>query len=217
MISYRLFGLFLASTLAACSGKPDAPAAPAAPAAQPVVATASAPAAALSPPAAPELPAATADTITVQRKASLECEDRTIVVEATCSGAQDDAMLMCSKQSLTVADRATGDAKTVRAFAPAPDADKGAPPGIDEKIGALTCIRAQTDERYILADMYNGGNCDECEWRELYDWDGKLVASDRERRKQHAVLNELIRAQVDKSDRVFGQRDLVGLYAGRPH
>jgi len=214
MISYRLFGLFLASTLAACSGKPDAPAAPAAPAAQPAVATASAPAAAPSPPAAPELPAATANTITVQRKASLDCDDRIIVVEATCSGEPDDIMLMCSKQSLTVTDRATGAAKTMREFAPFPDNDKGAPPQVEEKIGKLTCIRSTGNERYILADMYNGGNCVGCEWHELYDWDGKLLTSDRGPRKSPPLLAELVAAQVDKTGRVIAQQDLDQLYFG---
>ena len=210
MIPYRFLSLLLAATLAACSGKSAPPPAPAAP---PAATTPPAPAAAAAPPA-PSGSAADR-TITVQKKASLDCDDRTITVEATCSGEADDAMLMCSRQTLTVADRATGAPGSVREFAPAPDPDKSAPPGIEEKIGALACIRSKTDERFVLADMYNGGNCEACEWHELYDWDGKLVASDRDRRKPQAMLNELLRAQAGKSDRVFGHQDLVDLYAGK--
>lgn len=202
MISYRLSGLLLASTLAVWSSKPDASAAPAA---QPVATTASAPAAS---PAADR-------AITVQRRASLDCDDRTIVVALTCSGEQGDAMLMCSRQSLTVADRATGAARSAREFVPSPNPDKSAAPRIDEVIGALICIRTKKGERYILARMYKADNCEECQWHDLYDWDGKLVATDRERRSRHAVFNALTGGPIDKSNRILGERNLLDLYSGR--
>jgi len=51
----------------------------------------------------------------------------------------------------------------------------------EEKIGALTCTRSATGERYIVAEMFDGGHCEQCEWNEVYDWHGKLARSRRDR------------------------------------
>jgi hypothetical protein len=210
-IPHHLLGLLLVSALAACSGKKDVP--PPAPAAAP--STESTATAAPTPPQAPAAPAAAEAAKISMKKATLDCEDRTVVLEATCTDLYGPRMLACTKQSLAVTDRASGAVKSLRRFEAQPGSD-GDPPTVEEKIGALSCIRSSTNERYIVADMYNGGNCEQCEWHELYDWDGKLVASDRDRSKRNLVLNELGADLQHKSDRLIGQTELENFYSDTP-
>ena len=108
--------------------------------------------------------------------------------------------------------RPGGAVKGSRQFTPQPAVD-GDPPLVEEKIGALSCERSSTGARYIVANMFNGGNCEECEWQEVYDWDGKLVASNRDRKKPDPLFKELA---GDTAERVIGKKDLDGFYAGPP-
>lgn len=197
-VSRTLPGLLVMSLLAACNKAPPAvPATVAAPAVTPAPAPAQAPSA----PAAAQV-----------KNATLDCDDRTIVLEATCSALNSPSMLDCTKQSLTVMERPGGAVRGARAFTPQPAVD-GDPPLVEEKIGALSCERASTAARYIVANMFNGGNCEECEWQEVYDWDGKLVASNRDRKNPAPLFKELA---GDARERVIGKKELDGFYAGPP-
>jgi len=198
LISRSLLGLFLVSALAACDKKEVAPAAPA---------TVAAPIA--SPAPADTAPVAARGQV---KRATLDCDDRTIALAATCSPLNGAGLLACTEQSLTVTERPGGAVKGARQFTPQPAVD-GDPPLVEEKIGALSCERSSTAKRYIVADMFNGGNCEECEWQEVYDWDGKLVASNRDRKKPDPLFKELAGGA---SERVIGKKDLDGLYAGPP-
>jgi hypothetical protein len=114
-----------------------------------------------------------------------------------------------------VLDRASGAVRNTRRFAPQPPRD-GDPALVEEQVGELTCARAGTNERYIVAGMSNGGNCEQCEWHEAYDWDGKLVASDRDRREPNALLANLLSAQKGRPDAVIAHTELDGFYSGLP-
>lgn len=218
----RLLGLLLASALAACSGKKEAPAsATAQPAADNAAATRAAPAAPVAalPADAAAAGAAPADAAgalaEIAKKASLDCDDRTIVLEASCTDLNGPRVLACTRQSLSVLDRASGAAKSTRQFAPQPAQD-GDPPLVEEKVGTLACARAGTGERYIVASMYNGGNCEQCEWHEAYDWDGKLVASDRDRSKPDTLMADLLAARKQKPDAIIASKELTGFYSALP-
>jgi hypothetical protein len=206
-ISRTLLSLLIVSALAACDKKDvpqPAPASRAIAAAVPVPAPAAAASA-----AADAAPAALGGQV---KKAALDCDDRTIVLEATCSPLNGPGILACTKQSLTVMERPGGTVKAARQFAPQPTVD-GDPPLVEEKIGTLSCERAKTATRYIVANMFNGGNCEECEWQEVYDWNGKLVASNRDRKNPDPLFKEL---DGDAKERVIGKKELDGFYATPP-
>lgn len=145
----------------------------------------------------------------------LDCDDRSIIVEATCSPLNGPRMLACTAQSLTVSSHPGGEVKSVRRFMPQPGAD-GDPPLVEEKVGTLSCLRTEANERYIVASMYNGGNCEQCEWHEAYDWTGRLVASDRDRNKTNAVLGELLTDSSRHGSSVIAKKELVGFYSATP-
>jgi hypothetical protein len=221
LIPQRLLGVLMLAALAACSGKKDVP--PPVAAVQPPAQAA--PAVTPPPPAQTASASASAPAQTaadnaasnpaILKKASLDCEDRTIVLEATCSDVYGPRLLACSKQTLTVMDRASHAVQTAREFKPVPGTDDD-PPMIDEKIGTLSCTRSQAGERYIVAAMFNGGNCEECEWHELYDWDGKLIGSDRDRKKPNALLNKLADDLYERPDGAIARNELKGFYSENP-
>jgi len=218
VIPRPLLGLLLACAFAGCSGKSD----PTSSGAVPRVAGTVAPAAdsAVHPaakPAASTIGGAVAGAESVQHsatmKTTLDCDDRSIVLEATCA-ADDGPLPECSAQTLAVVDRANGAVRSKREFDNRP-VIAGDPPLVDEKISQLTCVKTSSNERYIVADMFNGGNCEECEWHELYDWSGALVGSDRNRAKPNATLTQLLRDSKANPDMVIAKTRLIGFY-GKP-
>ncbi|SHK49783.1 hypothetical protein [Thermocrinis minervae] len=46
----------------------------------------------------------------------------------------------------------------------------------------VSCYKAKTDNKYYIElSYYNGGNCEQCEYFELYNDEGKLILTDREK------------------------------------
>jgi hypothetical protein len=165
-VPYLIAVLISLAGLQACSDKTinaPAPAAVLAPA--PVAAAAPAPARV---PAA-ELVKATAGPM--ERTASLQCQDRKVDLAATCTAEEDSRQLLCTRQILTVTDSATGTKLNTREFSPG----KGTPALIEETFGEVSCVTTKSNEKFIVATMDNGGNCEECEWVDVYSWDGALI------------------------------------------
>ena len=172
-LTRRLAAVLCACALAACSDKHPAPPPPAA----------SAPAPA---PAAPATAPAASAPIDYAKHAVLDCDDRKVVLDATCSNVYGPALMACSRQSLAFQESTAGREVGKRDFAVV-KGDGDMPAMVEEKIGALTCTRTPSGERYVVADMFNGGNCEQCEWHDVYDWQGKLVGSDRGKTDQRVA------------------------------
>jgi hypothetical protein len=199
-----LAALLCACALAACSDKH-------------AVTAASIPAAVAAPPAAPAaaVPASAAASASAPteyaKHAELACDDRKIVLDATCSNVYGPELMACTRQSLTFLDSASGREAGKRDFAIAKgQADD--PPMVEEKIGALTCTRAAPGDRYVVADMFNGGNCEQCEWHDVYDWQGKLVGSDRDRAKTDKRVADIVSAAT-APEQAIGHDELDNFYA----
>jgi len=183
-ISCRFAALLCACALAACSKKHVT---------QDVAAAAPVKPAAVAP--APASAPATTDYV---KHAKLDCEDRRIVLDATCSDLYGPEQMVCSRQWLTILDSANGEEIGRQDFAASKhDGDTRAM--VEEKIGGLTCMRSASGERYIVAEMFNGGNCEQCEWDAVYDWQGKLVGSDRDRSKTKKLVADLVSASRNKA------------------
>ena len=184
--------LLCACALAACSEKHPAPVPPAA-----STAPASAPAA-----SAP---------VEYAKHAVLDCDDRKIVLDATCSNVYSPVLMACSRQSLAFQDSAAGREVGKRDFAVV-KGDGDTPAMVEEKVGALTCTRSASGERHVVADMFNGGNCEQCEWHDVYDWQGKLVGSDRDRGKTDKRVADIVSAATAPGQ-AFGHDELPDFYA----
>ena len=149
------------------------------------------------------------------KAATMECTDRKVVLEATCHDLVGPEMLQCSKQSLVVTDNASGKALNTRNFAGVATGDMAG--YISEKVGEMTCVTTKTGAKYIVTNMFNGGNCEECEWNEVYSWDGAFLGSDRDKTKKVPAVDDAVAAIAEKDvDRVTGVNDVAGFYSEPP-
>ena len=215
-LSYLTASLLFLSLLQGCSDKADAPAA---------VAQAEAVKAAAAGPATPTSSAAVADAVhsapgkklkPIPKAATMECGDRKVVLEASCLDVAGPQLLHCTKQSLVISETASGKVLNTRNYVPV-KGDGSVPDIIDEKVAEMTCVTTKAGAKYIVTNMFNGGNCPTCEWNEVYGWDGVLVGSDRDKAKPVAAVDAAVAAITEKDvDRVTGVNDMAGYYSEPP-
>lgn len=204
---YLITSLLALSLLQACSEKTVSTPAP-----QVVPAAAGAPTASMAV-AAAEKTAPGKKLKPIPKAATMQCGERTVVLEASCLDLAGPQLLHCTKQSLVISDNASGKVLSTRNFMPV-KGDGTAPDIIDEKVAEMTCVTTKAGTKYIVTNMFNGGNCPTCEWNEVYGWDGVFLGSDRDKKKKVAPVDEAVAAINEKDvDRVTGVNDMAGYYA----
>jgi hypothetical protein len=52
-------------------------------------------------------------------------------------------------------------------------------PILDALVWKIACVKGYK-KSYLIIGYYNGGNCPECEWYEIFDLDGNKLASTKE-------------------------------------
>ena len=208
--TYLLAAAVLAMcTLQACSEKTvNAPAAApvAVPAPTPTPAAAPAPvkAAVAEPEEAPPKP--------VAKSANAVCGDRKIVVDANCLDLYGGGMLSCTSQSIKIYEDGSGKLLGTKTYGVV-KGEGDEPATVDGKISELTCVTAKSGDKYIVTSMYNGGNCEQCEWHELYSWDGADLGSDRDRKVKNKALRTALDAINEKDvDNTTGSVNMEGFY-----
>jgi hypothetical protein len=148
------------------------------------------------------------------KTATMACPERKIVVEASCLDLYGPSMLQCTRQSLTVFDAATGKQLNTRAFV-AIKGDSDDPPTVEEKIGEMQCVTAKSGEKFIVTSMSNGGNCEQCEWHEVYGWDGAYRGWDRDKKASNKLVKEALDALNEEDvDNATGFNDMDSFYTG---
>lgn len=114
-----------------------------------------------------------------EKKAQLICNDSKINVVTICS---DDtySFPFCTEQTFTFINQITMDRTTIPASGkPYDEIDiHGNKIGrwLDGLATSWQCVKGKS-QSYILIGYNNGGNCDECEWVELMDLNGKNIAT----------------------------------------
>ncbi len=157
------------------------------------------------------LPLSVAAAPALARSETLQCQDRKIVLEASCFELISPRRLSCGSQRLTVSD-AGGKALKVREFATAKV--QGGVSVVPEQFGEISCVTTRGGGKFIVADMDNGGNCEECEWSEVYDWNGAPVGSSRDKQGKTPAVKEALEAAVGKNGgRVIARTNLPGFYS----
>lgn len=145
-----------------------------------------------------------------EKNISMQCADRKITVEAACFQ-YAGSIMACTRQSIRFIS-ADGKPLGARVFPAKPL--KGADyPIIPEQFGELICVETKTKEKFVVATMDNGGNCDECEWNDVYSLDGTLVGSTLDKKRTNASLKAAIDAAYDEHVKhVLNHRQLNRLY-----
>jgi hypothetical protein len=142
---------------------------------------------------------------------NLQCADSRVELHADCF-LYAGHMLACTRQSLRFA---SADGKTLgtRVFKPQPIEEGDDYPVIEEKVGSMSCVETKDKQKLVVASMFNGGNCAQCEWTDVYTTDGKQVGSTRERKDRSAALTAAMEAVKDKQvNRVLNQKQLRAFY-----
>lgn len=147
----------------------------------------------------------------LKRSAAMQCADRKIELKGECFKQEGIAGLSCTRQRLSISDAATGRELGSHTFKAAPLQAGEDYPVVAERLGEASCTEAPGGEKFILVMMSNGGNCEQCEWQQLYTWDGKMLGSSLDARKDSAV-NAALKGATGKKARVLGQGDLF-MYA----
>jgi len=140
------------------------------------------------------------------RSASMQCLDRRVAVDADCF-TDGGARMMCTRQALRFFD-ARGQALEARVFAPEPKQKGDDYPLVEARFGALSCVDTAAGDKLVLARMDNGGNCEQCEWVDVYALDGKLLGSTRAGGKRKAIA-------YPKTRRVLTEQSLAGMYMAK--
>jgi hypothetical protein len=127
------------------------------------------------------------------KSATLQCADRRVTVEGTCFQ-HIGPIMMCTQQAIRFFD-AAGKPLGARVFQSTPT--KGVPyPTVEEQFGELTCVETKAKDKFVVATMDNGGNCERCEWIDVYSLDGTLVGSTRDNKIKSQNMNARMDAAI---------------------
>lgn len=146
-----------------------------------------------------------------QRAAALQCVDRKIELKASCYKEAGYPGLSCTNQRLSISDGANGRELGGQSFKPEPLQTGDAYPLIADKVGDVICAETPGKQKVIVVSMSNGGNCTQCEWADVYSWDGALIGSSRDKKKNPAV-GEATKTAFDKKAKKIGQGSLFDVY-----
>ncbi|MEG2049134.1 MAG: hypothetical protein RR100_19970 [Comamonas sp.] len=146
-----------------------------------------------------------------QRAAALQCVDRKIELKASCYKETGYPGLSCTSQRLSISDGANGRELGGQSFKPEPLQTGDSYPLIADKVGDVVCAETPGKQKVIVVSMSNGGNCAQCEWADVYSWDGALIGSSRDKKKNPAV-GEATKTAFDKKAKKIGQGSLFDVY-----
>jgi len=144
------------------------------------------------------------------RSATMQCADRHIEIAAGCFKFTAGTLL-CTRQSIRFVGPG-GKALGARSFPSAPLKNAGHPV-VEARFGELNCVETADKRTFVVALMDNGGNCEQCEWHDVYSAHGVLLGSTRGPGRRNAAVDKAVAAVYDKkAGRVLGRQALMDLY-----
>ena len=114
-------------------------------------------------------------------KSTLFCETTEITIATTCLTDSRPRFPNCQNQRIAFKDIRTGRIKIVNGSGELV-VDKFRTGGmtLDGLAGGWACVKGTT-KSYLVLEYFNGGNCDECEWYEIFAADGrKMTKNERQ-------------------------------------
>jgi hypothetical protein len=143
------------------------------------------------------------------KSSNIECAERRITVEADCFA--HSSFTLCTQQLIRFSG-ADGKMLRTRVFQTRPL--KNAPyPVVAERFGELNCVETKEKKTYLVATMNNGGNCEQCEWDDVYSTDGVLLGTTRNTEKNNAAVESATDAlYVDGSKHVLKNQPFTNFY-----
>jgi hypothetical protein len=124
------------------------------------------------------------------------CDDTKVTIISDCDRDElppyfpscNKQSIMFSRQGKDITVKASGKLTSVRD-------GKGRVIGkwLDAVISSVACVQGK-NKHYLLLSYYTGGNCEQCEWYDIYDLNGSRLAggsSRNDKRKTNATYKKL--------------------------
>ncbi len=113
---------------------------------------------------------------TYVKSTEIKCENINVQIKTQCLSDSKGPFPFCISQEILLT-RAT-DARIIRipTSAKLTKTDFEPLPTLDALVSEIACVKGYK-KSYLLIGYYTGGNCDECEWYEIFDLDGNKLAS----------------------------------------
>lgn len=119
------------------------------------------------------------------KTAELLCNEIKISVKTSCSDDSSPVYPKCQSQTFAFINAKTSKVVPQRSEQ-ATTVNVSGVKVIDGLAESWACLKGKY-RTYLVARYYNGGNCDECEWVEIYDLAGKHLTPNS--RKDHSVFD----------------------------
>lgn len=115
---------------------------------------------------------------TYEKLTEINCSNTIVQVSTRCLDNDQGSFPFCVKQEL-VFNNVT-DAKTIRQPASGILVKNNyrSIDALDALISKIACVKGR-EKSYLLIQYYNGGNCDECEWNEIFDLAGNKLSTSK--------------------------------------
>jgi hypothetical protein len=109
------------------------------------------------------------------KKSQLTCKDVNVVLTTNCVSENGRNVPDCQKQQFSFGNLKTGQIRIVEASGKLMIRDAAtAKATIDGLASSWACIKGHADS-YVVVGYYNGGNCEQCEWYEIYSKEGQAL------------------------------------------
>ena len=122
----------------------------------------------------------------------LECGGTKVVAETTCTADSKPTFKTCTKQTISFKDMKKGGEIIKKIHNEnLGGADERVGKNIDAFIWRWACVRGK-DRSYLVLEFATGGSCAGCEWDEIYQIDGKKVASKKSKNRTQEAIQEAV-------------------------
>jgi hypothetical protein len=116
------------------------------------------------------------------KKVELICDNAKVELITNCNDDTIPSFPECTEQFFVFTDLKTGESITKRASGSIKLVKDATGRPIRKCLDALAtswaCVKGET-QLYLLVGYYTGGNCNECEWFEIYEPNGKSLSESR--------------------------------------
>lgn len=121
----------------------------------------------------------------------LECGGGKVIAETTCTADSKRTFKTCTKQSISFEDMKSGGKVVKKIYNKNTAFDEQFGKHINAFIWRWACTRGK-DRSYLVLEFATGGSCAGCEWDEIYQIDGKKVASKKSKNRTQEAIQEAV-------------------------
>jgi hypothetical protein len=140
-------------------------------------------------------------TVLFTQTDELSCGDTKVKAFTTCTDEAGPPVSNCTEQRFLVVNRQTG--ASVKIQVSGRRSTERAPTALGGLAMDWACIRGKTGP-YVIMGCWSGGNCETCEWHEVFDSKGRRVLTNK---TDEATRTDRETTRFDRKWRLLGLPD----------